>query len=99
MESDDDRYRLPEFTFHEACLLTVQLTSQGLPDLNIAPEPTVRDELQKRTQREADAVVQNDVVAAQGPSALPRRYLTSTAAPLRPCPACGFSARTIRPRI
>ena len=30
MESDDDRYRLPEFTFHEACLLTVQLTPQGL---------------------------------------------------------------------
>jgi hypothetical protein len=59
MESDDDRYRLPEFTFHEACLLTVQLTSQGLPDLHIAPEPTVRDELQKRTQREADAVVQS----------------------------------------
>jgi hypothetical protein len=59
MEPDDDRYRLPEFTFHEACLLTVQLTSQGLPDLHIAPEPTVRDELQKRTQREADAVVQN----------------------------------------
>ena len=33
--------------------------SQGLPDLHIAPEPTVRDELQKRTQREADAVVQS----------------------------------------
>jgi hypothetical protein len=59
MESDDDRHRLPEFTFHEACLLTVQLTSRGLPDLHIAPEPTVRDELQKRTQREADAVVQS----------------------------------------
>ncbi len=59
MESDDDRHRLPEFTFHEACLRTVQLTSQGLPDLHIAPEPTVRDELQKRTQREADAVVQS----------------------------------------
>ena len=59
MESDVDRYRLPEFTFHEACLLTVQLTSQGLPDLHIAPEPTVRDELQKRTEREASAVVQN----------------------------------------
>jgi hypothetical protein len=58
MESDDDRHRLPEFTFHEACLLTVQLTAQGLPDLHIAPEPTVRDELQKKTQREADAVVQ-----------------------------------------
>jgi hypothetical protein len=59
MESDDNRHRLPEFTFHEACLLTVQLTSQGLPDLHIAPEPTVRDELLKRTQREADAVVQS----------------------------------------
>ena len=59
MESDDDRHRLPEFTFHEACLLTVQLTSQGLPDLHIAPEPTVRDELQKRTPSEADAVVQS----------------------------------------
>jgi hypothetical protein len=59
MESDVDRYRLPEFTFHEACLLTVQLTSQGLPDLHIAPEPTMRDELQKRTEREASAVVQN----------------------------------------
>jgi hypothetical protein len=59
MESDDDRHRLPDFTFHEACLLTVQLTSQGLPDLHIAPEPTVRDELQKRTQREAEAVVQS----------------------------------------
>jgi hypothetical protein len=59
MESADDRHRLPEFTFHEACLLTVQLTSQGLPDLHIAPEPTVRDELQKRTQRAADAVVQS----------------------------------------
>jgi hypothetical protein len=59
MKSDDDRHRLPEFTFHEACLLTVQLTSQGLPDLHIAPEPTVRDELQKRTQREADNVVQS----------------------------------------
>ena len=58
MESDVDRYRLPEFTFHEACLLTVQLTSQGLPDLHIAPEPTVRDELQKRAEREANAVVQ-----------------------------------------
>ena len=59
MESADDRHPLPEFTFHEACLLTVQLTSQGLPDLHIAPEPTLRDELQKRTQREADAVVQS----------------------------------------
>lgn len=59
MESTDDRQRLPEFTFHEACLLTVQLTSQGLPDLHIAPEPTVRDELQKRTSREADAIVQS----------------------------------------
>ena len=59
MESDVDCYRLPEFTFREACLLTVQLTSQGLPDLNIAPEPTVRDELQKTTEREASAVVQN----------------------------------------
>jgi hypothetical protein len=59
MESADDRHRLPEFTFHEACLLTVQLTSQGLPDLHVAPEPTVLDELQKRTQRAADAVVQS----------------------------------------
>jgi hypothetical protein len=59
MESDVDRYRLPEFTFHEACLLTVQLTSQGLLDLNIAPEPTVRDELQKKTQSETDAVVRS----------------------------------------
>jgi hypothetical protein len=59
MESDDDRHRLPEFTFHEACLLTVQLTSQGLPDLHIAPEPTVRDELRKRTQRETGAVVRS----------------------------------------
>jgi hypothetical protein len=59
MEPDHDRHRLPEFTFHEACLLTVQLTSQGLPDLHVAPEPTVRDELQKRTQRAADAVVQS----------------------------------------
>jgi hypothetical protein len=25
MESDDDRHPLPEFTFHEACLLTAQL--------------------------------------------------------------------------
>jgi hypothetical protein len=58
MESDVDNYRLPEFTFHEACLLTVQLTSHGLPDLHIAPEPTVRDELQKRTHRDADAVIQ-----------------------------------------
>ena len=58
MESDDDRHRLTEVTFHEARLLTVQLTSQGLPDLHIAPEPTVRDELRKRTPREADAVVQ-----------------------------------------
>ena len=40
-------------------MLTVQLTSQGLPDLHIAPEPSVRDELQKRTQREADNVVQS----------------------------------------
>ena len=59
MQSDDDRHRLPEFTFHEARLLTVQLTSQGLPDLHVAPEPTVRDELQKRTPRAADAVVQS----------------------------------------
>jgi hypothetical protein len=59
MEPDDDRYRLPEFTFHEACLLTVQLTSQGLLDLNIAPEPAVRDELQKKTQSETDAVVRS----------------------------------------
>jgi hypothetical protein len=59
MESDDNRHRLPEFTFYEACLLTVQLTSQGLPDLHIAPEPTVRDELQKRRQREIDAVVRS----------------------------------------
>ena len=58
MQSDDDRHRLTEVTFHEARLLTVQLTSQGLPDLHIAPEPTVRDELRKRTPREADAVVQ-----------------------------------------
>jgi hypothetical protein len=59
MESDDDRHPLPEFTFYEACLLTVRLTSHGLPDLHIAPEPTVRDELQKRTPREADNVVQS----------------------------------------
>ena len=59
MESDDDRHRLPDFTFHEACLLTVQLTSRGLPDLHIAPESTVRDELQKRTERAASAIVQN----------------------------------------
>ncbi len=59
MESDEDRHRLPEFIFHEACLLTVQLTSQGLPDLHIAPEPTVRDELQKRARRDADAVVES----------------------------------------
>jgi hypothetical protein len=56
MESDDDRHPLPEFTFHEVCLLTVRLTSHGLPDLHIAPEPTVRDELQKRTPREVFAV-------------------------------------------
>ena len=60
MESDDDRHRLFQSSpFHEACLLTAQLTSQGLPDLHITPEPTVRDELRKRTQREADAVVQS----------------------------------------
>ena len=59
MESDDDRHRLPDFTFHEACLLTVRLTSRRIPDLHIAPEPTVRDELQKRTERAASAIVQN----------------------------------------
>ena len=42
MESDDDRHPLPDFTFHEACLLTLRLTSQGLPDLHIAPEPSAR---------------------------------------------------------
>jgi len=59
MKSEDDRLPLPEFTFHEACLLTVQLTSQGLPGLHIAPAATVQEELQKRTQSEADAVVQS----------------------------------------
>src|ERR1700730_18612280 len=59
MKSDDDRHPLPEFTFHEACLLTVQLTSQGLPGLHIAPAATVQDGLQKNTQSEAEAVVQS----------------------------------------
>ena len=58
MESGDDHYPLPEFTFHEASLLTLRLTSQGLPDLHIAPEATAREELQKRTRHEADTVVQ-----------------------------------------
>jgi hypothetical protein len=58
MESDDDRHPLPEFTFHEACLLTLRLISQGLPDLHVAPAATVQEELQKRTRHEADAVVQ-----------------------------------------
>jgi len=50
---------LPEFSFHEACLLTVVLTSQSLPDLNVPPEPTAQDELRKRSAQDAELIVRS----------------------------------------
>jgi hypothetical protein len=57
MESDDDRHPLPEFTFHEACLLTLRLISQGLPDLHVAPAATVQEELQLPNSRFGSALL------------------------------------------
>jgi hypothetical protein len=48
---------LPEFSFHEACLLTVILTSQSLPALHVPPEPTAGDELRKRSSEDAALIV------------------------------------------
>ncbi len=54
-----EAYLLPEFSFHEACLLTVVLTSSSLPDLHIPPEPTPQDELQKRSSEDAALIVRS----------------------------------------
>ncbi len=54
-----EAYLLPEFSFHEACLLTVVLTSSSLPDLHIPPEPTPQDELRKRSPEDAALIVRS----------------------------------------
>jgi hypothetical protein len=52
-----DSFPLPEFTFHEASLLTLLLTGPALPDLRIPPEATEDDELKRITPRRAASFV------------------------------------------
>src|SRR6266436_4061255 len=54
-----DPYPLPEFTYHEASLLTLLLTGPGLPDLRIPPAATADDELKRMTQHHAEALAKH----------------------------------------